>query len=63
MSAAHSNEQAEGCTLFRAVERDRLGLMPVFITLLRCDHHVNPLNLFQFNKELTGLNNKVFFFM
>lgn len=61
MSAAHSNEPAEGCTLFRAVERDRLGLMPVFITLLRSDRHVYLLNV-HLIKELTGLDNKDFFF-
>lgn len=61
MSAAHSNEQAEGCTLLRAVERVRLGLLPVFITLLRSDRHVYLLNVFQLIKELTGLGNTNFF--
>lgn len=61
MSAAHSNEQAEGCTLFRAAERDRLGLLPVFITLLRSDRHVYLLNVFQLIKELTDVDNKDFF--
>lgn len=54
MSAAHSNEQAEGCTLFRAVERDRLCVMPVFIQrALRSDVdcHVCLLSLFLVEQE------------
>lgn len=54
MSAAHSNEQAEGCTLFRAVERDWLGSTPVFIPLLLrsdVDRHVYLVNLFSIGKK------------